>query len=275
MTERMQFEVNSAVEPELRRLGGALAALKAAISATGAVKRGILYSSDLLEPLEGEPDEQLAIAISDWDCIDNTENGVVHRYPGIFEVSDEVVARCRDLNEAKTEFESLVRALEHAGATPYQMRLAYRAAGHPRIHPLQAWRQINILDGGLSSVGFTIAKQAQGVERLSCGETAKRLYERGANDIAEMVQSYGEQSEFCWHTPVSRHVRANLTWGGGDAVARRMIHASLPFLVSEGCWPSKRVRFNPPRDHSRRKDAANDVIAYLPFRKGAYLTHAK
>lgn len=272
MTENLlAFDTGSQVATALERLSEVLARARCAILKPGAVVQGVLFSPELGTALDGYPAEHLLASISDIDCQESATNGEVWRYPGVFEVSQDVLQACAALNEAKATFEATVKALEASGVTSHTLRSAYRASGLPRLHPLQAWRRIVLLEGQPASIGFTLAKRSEGTERLTRDEAVEKLLDKRAFDIAEQLRTLDPATVLSWHTPVSPHVRANIVWGEGASAQRKMCHASLPFLVAPGMWPTKRVRFNLPRDHEKRSDAKGDLLFYLPFREGAYL----
>jgi len=270
----MQTLINIAVGEALQAMCEALTAFNRACAEPGAVVRGLRFNA-----MDGQTEEsdascssKLLEAINTWDITDESTNGSVIRYPGAFEVTDSVIQAANLLNNAKSNFSSTVTTLESSGADSRQLRVAYRAAAMPRIHPLQAWRQIVILEGpNLASIGFTVSKMCHSIEVMTLVEAVKRLTQCNAFDVIEALESLPPASTIHWHTPVSRHVRANVVWQNGETRSSRMYHASLPFLVPAGDWPSKRVRFNQPRDHSPRRDKKGVSYATLPLRKGAYL----
>lgn len=271
----MQTLINLSVAESLDAMLSALAALNAACSEPGSVIRGVRFNAmdGLPEPDDaGDATKLLLEAINTWDITDESSNGSVIRYPGAFEVSLPVMAAARHLNDAKTRFADTVADLEVSGADSRQMRVAYRSAGMPRIHPLQAWRQIVLLEGpDLASIGFTVSKMCHSIEVMPHAEAVKRLTQANAFDIIEELNVLPSSSTIHWHTPVSRHIRANVVWRSGETRLARMYHASLPFLILEGSWPAKRVRFNQPREHAPRRDKKGTTCATFPLRKGSYL----
>ncbi|MDU4254453.1 hypothetical protein [Pseudomonas sp.] len=269
----MQTLITATVAEPLEALCEALAAFNQACATPGAVIRGELYNAmdGQLEP--GDPAQQLIESVSTWDIAPESANGSVTRFPGVFEVSATVIDAARRLNNAKLLFSSAVSSLEAEGVDSRQIRLGYRAAGRPRLHPLQAWREISILEGSsLASIGFTVVRGLNSIEVMTLAQALERLRETNADDVIEQLQGVPESSSIHWHLPVCRHIRANVVWGKGENRATRMLHASLPFLVEEGCWPSKRVRFNQPREHAKRRDTKGTIYAHLPSRQGAYLS---
>lgn len=269
----MQSLITTALSEPLEALCEALAAFNLACSKTGAVKRGERFNAMDGQPEIGDTADLLIEAVSTWDIASESVNGSVTRFPGVFEVTEAVLNSAYSLNQAKLFFSRSVTDLESQGVDSRQIRQAYRAAGLPRLHPLQAWREIVVLDGeNLSSVGFTVVRGGHSIEVLTVDETRERLRQAKADDVIEQLENLSAQASIHWHVPVCRHIRANVVWQTEDYRAARQYHASLPFLVLEGCWPRKRVRFNQPRDHAQRSDIKGTIYARLPQRQGAYLS---
>lgn len=271
----MQSLINQSVAESLDTILSALAAFNSACSEPGAVIRGVRFNA-----MDGLPEQNdlgdttklLLEAINTWDIAEESSNGSVIRYPGVFEVKLAVMTAAKHLNDAKTNFANTVAALEASGSDSRQVRVAYRSAGMPRIHPLQAWRQIVLLEGqDLSSIGFTVSKMCHSIEVMKHPEAVKRLTQANAFDVIEELSLLPPSSTIHWHTPVSRHIRANVVWQSEETRRARMYHASLPFLVLEGSWPAKRVRFSQPREHAPRRDKKSTTCATFPLRKGSYL----
>ncbi len=266
-----QAEISGVLTPSILLLNQALANSRRTILAPGAVVRGEMYSVESGEPMAGDPHEQLCRAIMTIDSSEHSENGSVLRFPGVFEVDAEVVRSIAALNEAKDNLRACVTWLKGAGVTQRNMRAAYRIAGASRIHPLQAWRHIPLLDGNITSIGFTQSKKARAVETMSRDEAARRLYCRGADDIAEMIGALPEDALVKWSIPVLPHIKANVVWGTGAEAVRKLIYAGSPLLVPRGRWPSKRVIFNAGSERQNRSDRGVGTLIDLPFRDGAYL----
>ncbi|MDH0960927.1 hypothetical protein EGJ86_22150 [Pseudomonas sp. o96-267] len=269
----MQALINDTVNESLSALSSALNGFKAACLAQGGVLQGTRFNAIDGVAEAGSPAELLVDAVSAWDIPDESVKGSVARFPGVFEVSAQVIAAAAALNAEKERLAMAVNALSEGGSDSRKMRLAYRASGHPRLHPLQAQRQIVILQGeGLSRVGFTVAKQGHSIRVMTYTEAVAELGRNNAYDVIEQIQSMPESSVIHWHTPVSRHIRANVVWDIAGSRKSQMFHASLPFLVQEGFWPSKWVRFPTPRTHTQRRDQKGTLLANVPLRAGAYLS---
>lgn len=270
----MQALITAAVTEPLEALVDALQEFKRACLQPGAVLRGQLFNPmDGMPNADGNPTELLIEAIGNWDIATEALNGSVNRYPGVFEVEESVMSAAQRLNESKLVFAGAVKSLEADGIDPRSIRTAYRSAGLPRLHPLQAWREVFLLQGtDLASVGFTVVKGGHSIEVMPVEEARERLLKANAMDVLEQLRGIPEGQAIHWHTPVSRHIKANVVWQGESGRATRMYNASLPFLVCKGFWPTKRVRFNQPRSHAPRKDTKGTSIAYLPMREGAFLS---
>ena len=261
------------IAPALDHVAELIAQIKhEALSAEGVIQACFFDPADG-SLLETDPTEYFLKALSTWDAADSSENGSVVRFPGLVEVSPALFSLLPTLNKAKQSLEAAVMQLELAGTSRSQMRNAYRQSGHPRIHPLQAWRQVVCLAGNLTSIGFTVSKKGSGSELIRLDEALTRLCNANAFDLAEMIRSESEDTIIRWHEPVSRHIRANVAWGAGAEAVRKQFHASMPICVPTGAWPTKRVRFNEPkedREHKVRSDRIEGKSIRLPFREGAY-----
>ncbi|MBA1280219.1 DNA replication terminus site-binding protein [Stutzerimonas stutzeri] len=270
----MQALINITVSESLHALQEALDTFNEAVRAPSAVVRGLRFNAiDGTEETNPPLTELLFEAVNTWDMTQESENGSVIRFPGVFEVGQDVMEAAQRLNEAKSALSQCVAQLEADGADSRQIRSAYRASQYPNLHPLQAWRQIVLLAGpNIASVGFTVAKMSHSIEVMTHADAMKRLADANAFDVIEQIEGLPANSAIRWHTPVTRHIRANVVWQDEDTRISRMFHASLPFLVPIGDWPSKRVRFNQPRSHAQRNDRKGTIQVHLPLRKGAFLS---
>lgn len=260
-------QIKNILLPLLDNLGAALDDWKACVE----VEHGVMY-----DPLTGEEVDAggrleglLIEAVCALDVPTNSVNGSVDRYPGVFSVSPALIEATHALNTAKENLENATRSLDIKWR---ELRTLYAMAGWARIHPLQAWRRINILDvEDLYSVGFTVAKKEMATELLTLEEVTQRLSDRDAFDVLDQIRKT-DCTEFGWHEPVSPHIRANVVWGKGVTRRGQRFYASLPFLVEAPGWPSKRVRFNQPREHAVRSDIKHASMIPLPFRRGGFIS---
>lgn len=257
----------------LSELMHSLRELKEIVMLPGAVGQGVIFDQFTGEVMIGDAAELLVRALVTIDVTDDSTNGSVIRFPGCFEVSQGVIDHVHCLNASKEKFKQCVKALEDSGLKPHDLRGTYRKLGYSRIHPLQAWRQVNVLNGGgLESIGFSVAKSTEGIETMSLSQLEARLQAADASDLIGSLKGGDIPGQVQWHTPVSRHIRANIVWKTDGIITRSMLHASMPFLVPEGAWPAKRIRFNQPRTHSKRSDSRAKNVVHVPFRAGAYIS---
>ncbi|MDH4602465.1 hypothetical protein [Pseudomonas syringae] len=259
----------------LTELMRSLQAMKTAVMSPGAVGKGLVFDQLSGEAIAGDLPNLLAHALTSIEVAEGSANGSVVRFPGCFEVSQSVIEHADCLNAAKENFKLCVKDLEESGLKPHELRGIYRKLGHSRIHPLQAWRKVNVVNGaGLESIGFSVAKSTEGIEALTFSELVARLEAANASDVIEALLADRAPAQVQWHTPVSRHIRANIVWKNDQLRTSAMLHASMPFLIPQGSWPTKRVRFNQPRSHAKRSDSRANNVVHLPFRAGAYISWA-
>lgn len=249
------------------------------------VLRGVFYDATGSE-IEGDPTELFIRALSSWDTVDESKDGTVIRFPGLVEITPKLLGLILDFNAKKTALEQTAEAWKKHPSMPQtgrQMRAHYDKAGYRRIHPLQAWRKVVHVPStsgdnqdALSSIGFTIQQRGYSSQVLTLDQATAKLIEANAYDLLDRLEADAvpKDSKFRWCEPVQPHIRANAVWGSGANAARDQYHASMPLCVLEGFWPTKRVRYNPPKktEHSVRSDSFSENPRYLlPFRSGAYL----
>lgn len=236
------------------------------------VHQGLMFDTATHMQRQGAADYLLREAVLDIMIDSDSTNGMVNRYPGVFSVPSSVIRLTEQLNEAKAFFQQAVSELVDAGYKPERVRSIYRLAGAPRLHALQAWRQIQIIEGDdLSSIGFTLAKHLNASYTLSAEDSYNALLSQNQPEIANMILEQGATS-VRWHKPIAKHVKANIVWGAGETRATRLAYASLPFLIEGDTWPSKRVRFNQPRENSKRNDVRTANFIPLPHSAGSHIT---
>ncbi|WP_219096324.1 hypothetical protein [Pseudomonas sp. UMAB-40] len=256
----------------LTSLVGSLNRFRAAALVQGAVSQGMLFD-DLGAPIEGDCAELLISAICKWDVAEDSECGNVLRYPGLFEVSPELLHAIYDLNTCKQTLEEKASSLEATNSRDRQNKLReiLRKQGLAKAHPLQCWRTIHVIEQEkIKTVGFSTINKSIGTEVLTKDEALARLRRRNAQDVVEQLEA-----ETClsvrWVTPVSPFVRANVSFWQDEALTNTTYHASLPLIVKQGAWP-KKVKFNLPREvPATRKVSPHSTTINLPFRENAYL----
>ena len=256
----------------LTSLVGSLNRFRATALVAGAVGQGVLFN-ELGAPMEGDNAELLISAICKWDVVADSECGNVQRYPGLFEVSPDLLAAINDLNACKLTLEETASALEAATPRDRQNKLReiLKMQHLPKAHPLQCWRTIHVLDHErIKTVGFSTINKSIGSEVLTKDEALTRLRRKDAFDVVEQLEAE-ECSSVRWVTPVSPFIRANVSYWQDEELTNKTYHASLPLIVSKGAWP-KKVKFNLPRETPVTRQASpQSKTINLPFRENAYL----
>jgi hypothetical protein len=256
----------------LTSLVGSLNRFRAAALVEGAVGQGKLFD-DLGAPMEGDNAELLISAICKWDVAADSENGIVQRFPGLFEVSSELLDAINDLNACKTTLEEKASTMEAATPRDRQNKLReiLRMQHLAKAHPLQCWRTIHVIDQEkIKTVGFSTINKSIGSEVLTKDEALARLRRRDAFDVVEQLEAE-KCSSVRWVMPVSPFIRANVSFWQDEVLTNTTYHASLPLIVKKGAWP-KKVKFNLPRETPvTRQDSPKSKTINLPFRENAYL----
>ncbi len=267
-----QTDLNETLVPVLQRMGALVADMREAMLTGVEINRAVFFCAETGDELDVDPAAHLAQAMGDWNCLDDEAAGAVARYPGVVEVSPALFQTVQELNAEKGRLEMLVTSFNVGQSRFATLRRAYALAGYPRLHPLMAWRRVFVIDAPVLSAGFTVATKGASSELLTREEVLTRLNDANASDLAAEVSGFGDGCQYRWHEPVKRHLRCNLSWGADGEVIRRQMPANLPFVVLKGCWPSKRIRFNPGRSHQERSDKIRGIRLALPFRDGGYLS---
>lgn len=267
-----QTDLNETLVPVLQRMGALVADMRGLMLAGGEIGRAVFFCAETGDELNVDAGSHLAQAMGDWNCLDDEAAGAVARYPGVVEVGPALFQAVQELNAEKGRLEMLVTSFNVGQSRFAALRRAYALAGYPRLHPLMAWRRMFVLDAPVLSVGFTVAAKGASSEVLSREEVITRLADANALDLAAQVSGFGRDCQYRWHEPIKRHLRCNLSWNEDGEVIRRQMPANLPFVVLKGCWPSKRIRFNPGRSHQERSDKIRGIRLALPFRDGGYLS---
>jgi|TARA_Y100001934_G_scaffold283650_2_gene405193 hypothetical protein len=236
------------------------------------VYQGVMFDPNTYDQREGSAEYLLRMAVCDTNMASDSINGEVNRYPGLFSVPSHVIELTHALNEAKSALYAAVHSLLEQGYSAVQLRAIYREAGAPRLHPLQAWRQVPIIPADdLTCVGFTIAKRLSTSYMMSVDDSVQALIADNQHELANMILEQGATG-VRWHKRIAKHVKANVVWGAGESRSSRLIYASMPFLMEGDTWAKKRVRFNVPRDSDRRCDGRREASIPLPNSDGAHIT---
>lgn len=267
------FEIDSEMAPALTSFVASLKSVDEALSRPDSLGRSVFYCvEDNSEVASDSPSEYVKDALGDLNCRDNQKDGQVTRYPGVVEISPEAWNALQQLNEAKVSLRDAVNRCYGAGAKSHELRNSYIRAGLPRLHPLLAWRKVALVDVRPQSIGFTVAKGIDSIERMSVAQAIAQL-EGVGDDVIEQIARYPRNASVSWHEPTSPHIRANFVWATESPPQKKQLHACLPFFVPMGHWPSKRVRWNPPKntESEQRNDALKGDRFELPFRAGGFL----
>ncbi|MBX6653618.1 hypothetical protein ISF12_10220 [Pseudomonas aeruginosa] len=268
------------IAARLEALAGALRSVREL--APSHVIRGVFYDASGNE-LDCDPSDRFATALATWDSADDSENGTVLRFPGLVELTPKLMTAVARLNACKRDLEAIVEFWQSGdeGLSARQMRNHYASAGYARIHPLQTWRQVvqldsRMIDQPLASVGFTVQQRGNSSEEISLQDAITRLLNANAYDLVDRLESdkIPDTAKVKWYEPVGAHIRANVVWGAKESAVRDQFHASLPLCVGAGGWPTKRVRFNAPKEKAQavRSDSQGAAPRYpLPFRSGAFI----
>jgi hypothetical protein len=226
--------------------------------------------------LEGDSAELFIKAISDWDVMDDADNGNVPRYPALVEADADLLDSVEQFNASKLAFKAAVAGMQAANDKERQRRLrdVLKRQGLARAHPLQCWREVRVFRSStVKTVGFTTTKKSFSSKVMTPLQAITELEKREAYDvIGEMAVNTTYQT-VRWINPVSPFIRVNLSfWGEDGSLENTTFHASLPILIEKGAWPTK-LKFNKPKENNQGRKIAEAGVSLvaLRFRKDAYL----
>lgn len=263
------------VAEALSALVDALNRCKSVALRPGTIGRGAFFGPTG-NYLEGDAAELFIKAISDWDVMDDAENGNVPRYPALLEADVELIDAVEAFNSKKLAFREAVATMGAASDKDRQRKLreALRAQSMSRAHPLQCWREVKIFrHSTIKTVGFSTSKKSFSSKTMTRLQAISELEKRGADDVIEQMGLNSYQS-VRWINPVSPFIRVNISYRNDDGdLDNATFHASLPVLIEMGSWPVK-LKFNQPKEcpQERRGLEEGDLsIIPLPFRRDAYL----
>lgn len=267
------FEIDYELTPALAEFVASLREVEVAMERPGSVGKSIFFdvqSNNVVTP--DDPTAYIKKALGDLNCDDQRKDGQVTRYPGVVEISSQAWNTLCRFNLAKHAMREAVKHCYGLGAKSHELRTAYIRAGLPRLHPLMAWRKINLIEDQPQSIGFTVAQGIDSIERMTIAQ-AISLLEGVGDDVAEQISRYPRDRQLSWHEPTSPHIRANLVWKSDSSTLRKQMQACLPFFVPIGHWPTKRVHWNQPKETEgeSRRDALKGDRFDLPFRTGGFL----
>lgn len=228
------------------------------------------------KPLEGDATELFIKAMSDWNVMDDADNGNVPRYPALVEASAELIDSIQSFNAHKLAFKAVVTDMEAANDKDRQrkLRVILGRQGLSRAHPLQCWREVKVFRSPtVKTVGFSTSKKSFSSKVMTRLQAISELEKRGADDVIEQIAINTFQS-VRWVNPVSPFIRVNLSYRRDDgALENATFHASLPIIIEMGAWPTK-LKFNLPKKSTQERrglEEGHASIIPLPFRRDAYL----
>jgi hypothetical protein len=160
--------------------------------------------------------------------------------PGLAGVSAETVELAVRLNEAKQQIEALsvkwrkVMVKNSDGENVSLVQDAFSQAGLPRIHRVQLYRKLVILDSKPDRVGFFQA-HSRSVAKLDHAGVERLLRRQGGDDLTVRM-ALGKLNSVPFNEPLAHvkvtpsHVRANISWRKKGQIVRMMRHSSMPIL---------------------------------------------
>lgn len=226
------------------------------------------------EETQGNHRENLVKALGNWDIHPTSTTGEVMRYLGYYMACEEIISATHNLNSAKENLTKKTKMLTASGATEREIREAYKKIGFPKIHPLQARRQIKIVNNeNLKRISFSVAKRIESIEKISVELACKRLEKNDAHDIIALMANLNPTDIVRWHKPVGTHIRANIVHVDENKNRQaKMIHTSLPIII-DGNGELPKVVFNHPKEHrKKRSDTLSGNRVKIPFIKDGYLS---
>lgn len=178
------------------------------------------------------------------------------RFIGLFAITPAQAEAIDTLNAAKTVFaqaiarvrgddtEALLPELTRALGAARKLRQSLTSMGQPRVHLLQATRQIPVLPPQTHSVGFTWARGSKSTVVVELDEAIAAIEkrcadnpERRAADCQALTNAVAAGFELRKARTTSAHLRANVAYGAGQ---KKQMTASLPFAViidHQSTWP--------------------------------------
>lgn len=241
----------------------------------GSIGQSVFFGPTGIQ-LEGNPAELFIKAISDWDVMDDADNGNVPRYPALVEADADLLDTVEQFNASKMAFKAAVTGMQVANDKERQRKLrdVLKRQGLARAHPLQCWREVKVFRSStVKTVGFTTSKKSFSSKVMTPIQAISELEKRDAYDVIDEMAINTTYQTVRWINPVSPFIRVNLSfWGEDGALENATFHASLPILIEKGAWPTK-LKFNQPKENTqeRKVSEAGVSLVALRFRKDAYL----
>ncbi|RMD71659.1 MAG: hypothetical protein D6819_01030, partial [Gammaproteobacteria bacterium] len=193
---------------------------------------------------EGERARESAIqAISQIEYEDGQMPNAALFCPGLLGASRETLALAKALNEAKDHLKKAFQSMqpfkvkvEEGGRTITLPLATYtlQSIGRARLHRIQAFRKLVIMEERPDRLGFTWA-HTRTIVRIDADEARRKLLRLGSDAAIEAqlekleLLSPGEKLAVV--LPTATHARVNVAWRKGGQVVRRQVKSALPILI--------------------------------------------
>lgn len=195
----------------------------------------LLTRSDLPHWLALGGDRQaLADAFAQVDYVEDQPGNDALLFVGLAAVDRDTARAAVAFNAAKQELRTVLTPMADLfwpgpnGPEPLA-RHALRALGRGRLHPLQAWRQIEVLPQRPLQVGYCWCRSTK-VQRRTAAEERIRAERLGLHEEAAQLAALPPDTPLARVRPVPPHPRANLVYADGT---RRQVRAVLPILYTD------------------------------------------
>jgi len=192
--------------------------------------------------------------------------------PGLAGVSADTCELALRLNEAKQHIEELsvkwrkVVVKNRDGDSVSLVQDAFAQAGLPRIHRVQLYRKLVLLDSKPDRVGFFQA-HSRSVAKVDHAGVERLLRRQGGDDLSVRM-ALGKLNSLPFDEPLAHvkvtpsHVRANISWRKKGQIVRIMRHSSMPIL-----YVSKKADvlplFSPPGEPDAQRPRLRPLDAKL------------
>lgn len=220
-----------------------------------------------------------AAAIRRLEYRESQEESRSDRCPGALGVSEETLACARRVNEWKSRVKKRVLEIRHPGGLGKEDVVnrvineergrapavveALSQVGNARVHLVQTYRQIRVLEPMPTSISLTWSCGNRSIRKVDVEQgramvrRAKHLSDRVREQAQARLSAMPGNQELAVVKPVAPSVRANVVWKIDEETTRQMFDAALPLL-----YPARPgapgVRHNelddyPPNERERKK----------------------
>ncbi len=261
----------------LQRLEEALDATLAAMRADWELPAWVWQAKD-----QDAAREMAIRAIGQIEYEDGQAPNSVLFCPGLVGASRETLALAMALNEAKEAFRKALQAMQphkvkvERGGRRVTLPLAtytLQSIGRARLHRLQAFRRLVVLEDRPDRLGFTWA-HTRTITRIDADEARRRLMRLGDDpairaQIERLAQLLpGEKLAVV--LPTATHARVNVVWRREGGIVRKQLKSALPLLIparpGQPLPPFSPLRPERGRDphRLRRMDTRLEEEPFLP-----------